>query len=302
MDRLHQQEKDLWELLELFMRADLFYDINDEKCQISLQNHLNSISVHATSTELINSCYLLDDRLRKGKIILEWLETCAKDRVQDIPVPSVLPWSETASIIRSRKPSSIKSLHPDAQISSDFHVMPLHGDDAYDQENLLRAIWQLIRSGQIERARELAVQQNVFWLAAVLLGGMERDHVQSEESNVVTAVGNFHKPLWIQNCWKYCEKLAGNSNNLYYKRVEDVEDVSGQLVGSYETAIYAALSNHYDVLSKSGLVAGSWTERLWAAVKCLHGRDLAILLLHHRERKAAHSSLFPGPLVLLSIR
>jgi hypothetical protein len=247
-------DRDFWLLLQCLDSTNLLKDIDDHACDKGLQTALADLDPKLDTISTIEIAYQADDRIKKGRVLKKWIEDCARDRVVDIPKPNCLPLASTLSAIKAGKQgfkhhhigeSSIASLHPDAQVSDGFAVLKLHGVDQTDQENLLRLIWQLIRSGQLKEAEAVAMQHDVYWLSAALRGatmpsycydnrenfglpdvdssmwGTEQPPLftsnsyrsTSTTSTVIVRKGNLRWPIWQRTCWKYAEKLATNSQN-----------------------------------------------------------------------------------------
>ena len=140
----------------------------------------------------------------------------------------------------------VQSMHPDAQLTCDAHMLPLEGSDCHQQEALLKSIWQLLRCGKMEIAQEQAIRHRLYWLAASLLGqinpyydyassvdvndmnsenarvgsGINSDNHHSSSMNNgeegggnVVKKGNTRRPLWLLSCWKYAQRLDANPAN-----------------------------------------------------------------------------------------
>ncbi len=240
-------ERDLWSLLETLTLNNLLYDIDERACEEKLQKVLSGLSVTASIPDYIDAAFSVDDRLRKGAVLKEWVEKAALDLVSETPAPRGEPWSDTLNrVLRSRHPSratqtsqgnQVLSLHPDGQLTNDGMLLALDGVDRLDQESLLKTIWQLVRCGHVLRAQQLASEHRLFWLAASLQGiathtykyvtasndAHSAEHHQdyqahSEEEVVgVARVGNLKQPVWLRTCWLYATKLASNTNNFTHQ-------------------------------------------------------------------------------------
>lgn len=60
-----------------------------------------------------------------------------------------------------------------------------------------------------------------------------------------------------------------------------------------ESAVYSALSGNLRTLNRSRLLV-SWSDRLWATVKCCHERQLAEVVHGFHQKRADHSALYRG--------
>lgn len=249
--RLYRIERDIWSLLDILLTTDLFHDINEVKNDQNLKIAVENVSIHESLEVMINHAIRYDERLKKGLVLIDWLENSFSDQIQEIPIVSSEPWIETIQLLKkykyqNRKISSetaMKSAFPDAQLSKDFKLQKLYKDDAYDQEMALKYIWQLIRAGQVKRAQEFAVERRLFWLAGSLGGGINHSYIDTSINALTsknTSIGDVHmmdisennsdpqfvqcgnvkKPIWIQTCWKYSQKLASNPSNFPSTKVE----------------------------------------------------------------------------------
>jgi hypothetical protein len=324
-------ERDLWSLLEILTKSELLCDLNADECEASLQQAMAALTERSTISDVINAAYRHDARTKKGRVLLEWLETAANDRVTNPPEYRGEPWGTTlATIVREKKNTNsynntsrpaasslvVPSMHPDAQLTSDGRVLALEGNDCHQQESLLTTIWQLLRCGNMKRAQELAVENRLFWLAASLLGHSNpfydytnsADNACGDQQNMdpsedhpmnleglgggVVKKGNVRRPLWLRTCWKYAQKLEANPAN--WGVLQQQPGAQGNTAsGLLEMSIYASLSCHLKVLARSPLLS-LWSDRLWAVVKSAHERDLLRVLHVHRKSKAAYSGRFPG--------
>jgi hypothetical protein len=235
---ISRHERDFWTLVSILNGSKLLIDINDDECRNNLSKIIISTSSSVTLKELIETAFDIDERLKKGRLIEEWLENSALDSVCNLPKPLSKPWSSTLKSIIKRKKSpknsseqklksrrvEVDSLHPDAQITSDGYMIPLDGYDCGDQENLLKTIWLLIRSGQLQEAQRLAISHEVLWLAASLQGcckpfyqvmkshGDEEGNGDDKRSYVIRR-GNVRHAICQRICWKHAERLSSNPKN-----------------------------------------------------------------------------------------
>lgn len=300
-------ERDLWTLLQMMSSADVLKPIDHQTCQQQLDETLQNLPIIATIPDFINAAFKVDDRLKKDEILKAWLEKSVQDKVVSIPVPSLDPAYDTLQAInRSGKNSgkvALKSIHPDAQLTKDGMMMALVGDDKVDQERLWQLIWQLIRSGQLTEAQQIAHEHRVYWLAASLrgvdnhyytmLGGAESQGVDSmdvdeQQANVhIARIGNLRQPVWARTCWKYAENLFNNRLN-WKSNAQDATNA-----GLLEMSIYASLANHSKVLLASPYIQ-SWHDKVWIYVKAIYQHDMNHIIHTYRQRKVEHSQFYPG--------
>lgn len=315
-------ERDLWTLAGSLLVQGLLKDIQDEPNEQALQLYLSSLLPSATLEEVINRSMLTDERIRKGRVLRDWLEGCSTDQVHELPVPvedspEVFPWTETLARLKARgaqeqqrkgSPKGVSHVHPDAQLGPACLLIPLDGGDHTNQETLLKVVWQLIRSGQLVKAQELAHTHKVHWLTAAMMGVAEEfyacggsEELDDEDAGEVgvaqvTRRGNKNRPLWIQACWKYSSALSSNEAN----RTVVPSQTGGKggtavasQVAVLEAAIYAALGTDYATLKESVLLQ-SFADHLWARVRCAHERQIALVSSQFRQRRREFSSLYPG--------
>lgn len=237
---LYKLERDIWLLLDYLTRSNLFHTIDDQQNYDNLISSLDRLSVHATIPEVIHTAYQADERLRKGAVLVKWLEECSIDSIDIVPTVSSSPWNSTVDMLVKAKANRKNlnnrptSSHPDAQLSRNMELLPLHQDDAYDQEVVLKYIWQLLRSGQLAKAQAAAVDHKIYWLSATLLGGSDYHYKQVASSDTSAlvhqettpvlidqsiSVGNIRKPMWKKTCWKYSTMLSENPKNSIQNQV-----------------------------------------------------------------------------------
>lgn len=324
-------ERDLWALLSIFARADLLIDLDGDACEKRARDAIQSLSPNAPAAHVHNVALQTDLRMKKGRVLCEWLETAARYDIMDVE-PVDEPWQRT---LNSHKLLSdgvalgtavhmarnqVTSAHPDAQLSPDGLIFRLEERDNEQQDALLQAVWRFVRAGNITEAQQLSWRHHVFWLAASLSGaadpfydspdnrgivnsGNEDDMNVDDEAQAVEAGGgretiirrgNLRRPVWLHSAWLYADKLASQSANWEQSNCSNgISSGICVLSGAlYEMSIYAALGNNLPVLLKSPCLA-SWSDRLWAVVRAAHERDTMEAVRIHRAGKLRHSSLYP---------
>ena len=272
----------------------------------------------------------MDDRVKKGAVLKEWIEKAASDSVRPIAMTNREPWSATLDRILAEKsrpdelrrfdsrfdsPGKVKSVDPDGQFSNENSsssalLLPLDNVDRLDQESLLKYIWQLIRCGCLVEAQQVAATHGVYWLTGSLIGVAyhrrpETQSINDDGEAVLARVGNQRQPIWLRTCWRYADQLSKVPENWNSRAASEsiVFDVASppfkknrnddSLVGILEMSIYAALSNHTKVLLRSPVIS-TWHDRLWVLLKAVHERDVCKIVHRYRCLKLQHSNLFPG--------
>ena len=111
----YRAERDLWSLLSILLRADLLRDIEAEG---PLEDQLlDLISPYASIKHVVPQAYGASASLRKGRVLKEWSEQAAADRVVECAPPSGFPHRATLSKLIKGRSTEVKSLHPDAQVN-----------------------------------------------------------------------------------------------------------------------------------------------------------------------------------------
>jgi hypothetical protein len=266
----YKAERDFWSLLQFLSASDLLNNINEKRSADLLEKALQDLSIHATIPEHINTAYIADERLRKGAVLMEWLENCSLDSIVSIPKPLNEPLTESLLSLQKQKQQQQQSkknststsfpsteyqnasLNPDLQLSKDGKMLLLpSSNDQMDQERLWKAIWSLIRAGKLSEAQQLAIDHHIYWFASTLRGGeyhyyekIPEEELQESHSAVVSPdqlyrrLGNPQQPLWLQTCWNYVDFLAKNPENwkLNFKNLETLtKDIMSSSSGSAST-------------------------------------------------------------------
>ena len=254
-------ERDVWALLDVCTRAELLADLQVCDAQAAQVATLASLPISTATAEAENELVRVDLSLRKGAVLLEWLEEAAAERAEPPPAPAV---NSSGSSARA---GGSGSSHPDASPDSPHSV------------EIMRALWGLVRAGQLAGAQELAYAHGLHWLAASLSGAADGFHGSdgADSGSVQHMAGNSRRTAWQKTAWELSEKLAP----------------SRQSATVFEAAIYAALSDNVVVLLSSPVLQG-WSDRLWAVVKATHASNIASALAAHKKRQEHHSKLFLG--------
>jgi hypothetical protein len=189
-----------------------------------------------------------------------------------------------------------------------------------------QVIWQCIRSGQLHRALLIASQHHCYWLTACLQGGIMEHYntIPSSSSsssssssisvNVVERKGNTNRAIWLKTCWKYSEELFSSLQINYTQALSGTGSTSS--TGSFSTpskrqqqqqqysnfnhdvallefSIYSALCCHHSLLKQSKLIQ-SWSDHLWAFIRCTYQRSMMSLTHHFHQQRLINSQFYPG--------
>jgi hypothetical protein len=318
--RYAKAERDLWALLFNLTDAGLFCDFSESLDSTTIKEieaKLPDVSI--STEEVINVAYSFSRRLKKGRVLKDWLEHAAQQDIE-FNSPNKGCWVDTYNFLSRSQNSwregynldSVSNLDPDAQLKqegSTLRLLQLHGNDAQDQQSLMWAIWLCIRSGKLEEAQKLARDNDAFWLACILLGESEvyySSQIVSETQTQVERRGNSNRAMWLNTCVKYADSLQKNKENFSgsNNRLSSLPGYSKQpmfQVAEIEVAIYSALSNNLSLLLNSPLLSYGrrdsgdgdvWVDKIWAVLKASHEHDLLQIVHSHHNRRAEESDLY----------
>lgn len=218
---------------------------------------------------------LEDMDLRDHKVVLGWLEAIATEDVSYNDTRRSMRRRTIAALSQyGREEKLVQHLDPDAQSREN---LPIQYDDAEDEFELLKSVWECVRCGDTEKAIEACINAGQSWRAASLSGGQVCGSRQEE--NRLIRWGNPNRNLWSAMCWKLSEQATDD----------------GDKMAVYERAIYAALSNNVNRLIESPLCR-TWEDHCWVYFKAeVELREDAVAQAHALRRisKTRHTS---GPL------
>ncbi len=278
-------ERDLWSLLDVICRNELLQDLSPNLCDSTRDDALAKIPVSTGALAIEKELFDVDLRVRKGTVLLNWLENAALHRAEEVQVEA-LPLEATLQMVRNGTAHNniINSAHPDALFSENDGLLAILPEDISQQTALMKSLWSLVRSGEIHRAQELAHSHGMYWLATCLCG-TDEGYYESSQNLMKTErlCGNSRRSIWQRTALKYSEKLAAAA-----KKVGASTDNEST---AYEVAIFAALSGNLPVLLESNLLE-DWSDRLWAVVKTAHSCNVASAVSSHRQRQSRHSELY----------
>ncbi len=254
-------ERDFWILLEMMSRGNILGIVDHDIEAIS--SSMTQLPSSATIPDVTEFVFSFNNVLKKGEILVNWLERCSFDDISHLTVNHIGFDSALDEVIGNRcQPNS--STH---QMNSEF----------------LKAICLYLRSGQYQKAQQVAVESRIYWLAALFRGTTNCYYSALYDDNtcndyVVTRLGNIRQPLSILTSWIFVE----NS-------VKQRSDMSNDF--KMELAIHAALSNNIGSLDELSFWQG-WHDRTWSIVKAAHTRNLIKLLIDFRMMKLQRSGLY----------
>lgn len=265
-------------------RSDLLKDVSDAENDASLQQAFDEVCAPRASLQEVLECsYSFDERIKRSRVVLEWLERAAEDSITVPPVRTAA-WDVTLNRILNGRTSSLKSVHPDGQLRSTNTLSKLDGNDAVNQLIIWESLWSCVRAGDVLKAQQIAAEQGLMWVSSMLMGAADEYY---ETENTINRMGNCNKQIWLQSAWKYAQMLYEGLQRAQTNGVDDVK------VTQLECTIIAALCGCYEVLSKSSLI-NKWSDQLYAIVKCSHDRLVAEVVSRYHLRRESCSEVFRG--------
>lgn len=189
-----------------------------------------------------------DEELIRNRIVLRWLEGIAKDRVVSNRRKVSMRFRTVKVLNRNVNVGKemVTELDPDGPFRQGKQ---LQVNDFEDEMDLLRIVWEYIRCGQLEEAKQVCVQFGQPWRAASLSGGEVCGGGVVKEDGF-TKWGNPFRSLWKRMCWKLSERNTLDETKY----------------AMYERAVYAALSGNVKRLLESPL-CNRWDDQCWVYFK-----------------------------------
>lgn len=227
--------------------------------------------------KLIEQLFGREHDLREAQIVVEWLETNARDHLRDKVrmedfEKGCCSWEATKAVLdggtgtdkaaSSRRRTLITQLDPDApRREQQQQGRVLHDRDAEEQGRLLKSMFFLIRAGMTETAQELCAAAGQPWRAACLEGWKlfhdPNYYNDNDTRNEVSGVGGANKL-----------PVEGNPNRDVWKRAV-WKMIGDDRMGLFERALLAPLCGHLGFLLRSPLLCANWEDVLWAYSRCM---------------------------------
>ncbi|RHY34939.1 hypothetical protein DYB32_000566 [Aphanomyces invadans] len=212
------------------------------------------------------------------KTVLNWLELIASEQVSVTNELRSMQHSRTLHRVKQRSLSF--SVDPDSTLrDGDFQV---DNDDAEDEADLLKSVWQLLRAGQPREAAELCIQLGQPWRAASLNGGDFCGSCDNDDGGV-QRWGNPFRMVWKSMCWQFAQAPLNDGRKLHKGKSLEARE--------YESIIYGALSGNTAVLLRSALCE-SWEDHCWALLSAAMKYEQDAILLRLLKVKADATDLF----------
>ncbi|XP_068132812.1 nuclear pore complex protein Nup107 isoform X2 [Hyperolius riggenbachi] len=240
---LLRQEMVTWRLIGLLYRDRIHSATEDE-------NMFDIAAPNASEKIIIDKLFERDSLVRQSQLVVDWLESIAKDDVEDFSenieyYAKAVYWENTLSTLKKRSLSALGSsralvseLDPDAPIRQ---KLPLDDLDREDDIRLLKYLFTLIRAGKTNEAQRLCKRCGQAWRAATLEGWkLYHDPNITGGGELQPVEGNPHRCVWKTCCWRMAED---------------------EQFSRYERAIYATLSGNLRQLLP---VCETWEDTVWA--------------------------------------
>ncbi|XP_053261637.1 nuclear pore complex protein Nup107 isoform X2 [Podarcis raffonei] len=243
----------LWLLKQEMVTWRLLSSIYRDRIQSALEEEtmFDLAAINASEKTVINSLFQRDSLVRQSQLVVDWLESIAKDEVGDFSdniefYAKSVYWENTLHILKQRQLNTfsgssrplVTELDPDAPIRQ---KMPLDDLDREDDARLLKFLFTLIRAGMTDEAQRLCKRCGQAWRAATLEGWkLYHDPNVNGGTELEPVEGNPYRCIWKLSCWRLAEK---------------------EQFDKYERAIYAALSGNLKQLLP---VCDTWEDTVWA--------------------------------------
>ena len=251
-----QQECYTWRLIGSLIK-DRLQTEEDQMNAVDMEESF--INEHFPSCKkAVEKLFSREPSARYCQLIVDWLEKNAEDKLNDSITTENIQFSSDSiswehTLHRLKQEFDLKDnirivteMDPDAPIRQRRMLADL--DDA-DEARLMKFLFMFLRAGKLEDAKKLCIKYGQSWRAATLDGWRlwhDPNFDSAPESNeILLTEGNPFGLFWKVCCWKICEDSD---------------------VGTYEKAVYAALSGNLKQLLK---VCNSWNDCLWAFFKVL---------------------------------
>ncbi|XP_064417789.1 nuclear pore complex protein Nup107 isoform X1 [Latimeria chalumnae] len=242
---LLQQEMVTWRLLASIYRDRIQSALEEEATMFEVADP------NVSEKTLVEMLFQRDSVVRQSQLVVDWLESIAKDAVGDFSdniefYAKSVYWENTLHTLKQRRTNVytgfsrplVSELDPDAPIRQ---KMPLADLDREDDTRLLKYLFTLIRAGMTDEAQRLCKRCGQAWRAATLEGWKLYHDPNTNGGVELQAVeGNPYRRVWKACCWRMAEDDQFNR---------------------YERAIYAALSGN---LKQLLVVCDSWEDTVWA--------------------------------------
>ncbi|RXM36514.1 Nuclear pore complex protein Nup107 [Acipenser ruthenus] len=242
---LLQQEMVTWRLLTSLYR---------DRIQSALEDDVMIDAAAPSESEkvIVENLFQRDSLVRQSQIVVDWLETIAKDEIGDFSdniefYAKSVHWENTLHTLKQRRTPShagfsrplVTELDPDAPVRQ---KLPLADLDREDDIRMLKYLFTLIRAGMTEEAQRLCKRCGQAWRAATLEGWkLYHDPNISGGVELQPVEGNPHRCVWKTCCWRMAEDEQFNR----YERA-----IYAALSGNLKQRVLEETTEHYHVIQK----------------------------------------------------
>lgn len=226
--------------------------------------------------QLIGNFYMENDEVRRMQLVTDWLEANEADELDykdeedkaEFYAEGPIAWENTFHAIRARTTIVMQSLDmsnhnqsglelcsamdPDAPLRTKTSLV--HADKDVEVR-LFKHLFRFIRAGKLVEGQELAQRVGYHWLSGILDGWLPYSDPNLDDENLgLTAIhqagdirpvsGNRKRDVWKKTCFRTARTHGLNS---------------------FEKAILGALGGNLKTVLP---VCNSWSDQLWARLKC----------------------------------
>lgn len=257
---LLDQERNTWQLIRSLFRDRLETEIQEESADEDKMNVDDAPVLERSEKEIADKLITTDARVRQGQLIVDWLESCAQESVENFSEKvkffsdRAVAWENTLHRLQNRDGGVIfggdrplvDEMDPDAPFRQNKMLDDL---DKEDESRLLQYLFVCLRAGQLEKAQEICQKCGQSWRAATLEGWrLHHDPNytdRGEDGQILPIEGNPNRDIWKNVCWVMASEPRYDM---------------------YEKAIYGILSGNSRAIIP---VCRSWSDYLWAYYKVL---------------------------------
>lgn len=227
---------------------------------------MSVLGIGETDRNIVAESLRCDASLRHAHLVVKWLQETENLHVQDslMDVPCYVPqhtysrdslqqrhatWADSLHKMKSKRRGTADHFHVDRDTVDAMDPdaprrtgRPLTSEDQDDEQRLMDKLFSLVRTGNIDKAKDLCRQSGQSWRAATLSGWEY-----------------WHDP----NCGRdvTSEDVQGNAFRDVFKAACFAMSNDAQNSDVHERALYAALSGN---LARLLPVCKKWEDALWA--------------------------------------
>lgn len=242
-------EKNTWRMIGKLYHDRLSSPVESMELE---SDSMTSIVLQTSEKRIVERLFAREQKLRQAQCVVDWLEQNSRDDNDEKSnmeyfSEATVAWENTLSVLnKNNRPtgrSMVTSMDPDAPRRE---RLPLHDQDAQEEQDLLKTLFTLIRSGELDKAQHLCIKVGSPWRAATLEGWKL-----------------FHDPNYERDMGEEKLPVEGNKNRDIWKTVSWKLTLDESLP-PFERALYSAMCGNVKQLLT---VCRSWEDILWAYTK-----------------------------------